>query len=288
MSIQHVAAVLDARDERLTGSRKLVLVTLANRTDHKGECWPTQELISAECGIEVRTIADHLKALEKDGFIVRDTQHLGRGKGSRTIYRLHLGALKNAPAKIARANNAPAKNDECSGGTPHVTNLQEPTYPIANAIGERASAPPIPAEQPKRSAQPKSTARGSRIPSNWTPTPKDYAFASSEGLDREEINREADKFRDYWTATTGRSASKLDWEGTWRNWIRRVSDDRRKRAAGRTAYQRGGAEQTLSAFDRVAASLAGNAPRPADPVQSDAFTIEGQHWSAEARTGTDG
>jgi len=160
----------------------------------------------------------------------------------------------------------------------------------ANASVERASAPPpkpLPPES-KSTGKARGAARGSRIPSNWTPTPKDYAFASSEGMTREEINREADRFRDYWIATTGRNACKLDWEGTWRNWIRRVSDDKRKRAAARPAYQRGGAEQTLSAFDRVAASMAGHAARPADPVQSDAFTIEGEHWAPETRTGTDG
>ena len=273
MSIQHVAAVLDARDERLSGSRKLVLVTLANRTDHKGECWPTQELISAECGIEVRTIADHLKALEQDGFIVRDTQHLGRGKGSRTIYRLHLDALKNAPAKIAPANNAPAKNDECSGGTPHVTNLQEPSVTTANAVVVRASAPPPIAEQPKRAAQPRSSARGSRIPSNWTPTPQDYAFASSEGLTREEINREADKFRDYWTAASGRNACKLDWQATWRNWIR---SDLRKRPGARNSGRNG---RGPDAFDRLAERLQGGPSGPDawqhdDPGTADGYVID--------------
>ena len=137
MSIQHVAAVLDARDERLTGSRKLVLVTLANRTDEKGRCWPSQQLLADECGISIRAIADHLKALEADGFIKRATQHLGKGNGSRTTYTLHLASLKVAPADIAGAELAPASFVGCTGSTPHVTNHQEPTVPIANAIGSR-------------------------------------------------------------------------------------------------------------------------------------------------------
>lgn len=58
--------------------------------------------------------------------------------------------------------------------------------------------------------------------------------------------------------------------------------------AHRTSYNRGGAEQTLSAFDRVAASLERNPARPADPVQPDAGTIEGEYWPAETRTGTRG
>ena len=115
MSIQHVAAVLDARDDRLTGSRKLVLVTLANRTNEHGKCWPSQQLLADECGISIRAIADHLKALEADGFVVRSTQHLGKGNGSRTTYTLHLAALKVAPAEIAGAEVAHATFDSCTG-----------------------------------------------------------------------------------------------------------------------------------------------------------------------------
>lgn len=56
----------------------------------------------------------------------------------------------------------------------------------------------------------------------------------------------------------------------------------------RTNQQRGGADQTLSAFDRVAASMDGHGLRPADPAQSDAFTIDGDYWVPETRTGTGG
>ena len=127
MSIQHVAAVLDARDERLAGCRKLVLIALANRTDQYGKCWPSQDLVAGECGISTRSLSEHLKGLEDDGFIVRDTQHLGQGRGSRTTYTLVLVSLKVAPEEIAPAKFAPEENVVCTGSTPRVTNLQEPT-----------------------------------------------------------------------------------------------------------------------------------------------------------------
>ena len=134
MSIQHVASVLDARDDRLTGSRKLVLITLANRTNEHGKCWPSQELLAGECGISVRAISDHLKALESDGFIKRSTQHLGKGNGSRTTYTLHLEKLKVAPEETADAEVAPANSVGCTGSTPRVTNLQEPSLGKAKAL----------------------------------------------------------------------------------------------------------------------------------------------------------
>ena len=138
MSIQHVSAVLEARDERLTGTRKLVLIALANRTDEDCRCWPSQERLAGECGISVRALSDHLKALEDDGFITRETQHLGRGNGSRTAYTLQLQALKNAPEKIAPAEIAPAISVECTGSRPRVTNHQQPS--TSSSSDARANA----------------------------------------------------------------------------------------------------------------------------------------------------
>lgn len=41
-------------------------------------------------------------------------------------------------------------------------------------------------------------------------------------LERPDVNLQTEhrKFIDHWTAKTGRDATKLDWDATWRNWIR--------------------------------------------------------------------
>lgn len=36
--------------------------------------------------------------------------------------------------------------------------------------------------------------------------------------------RETEKFRDYWSAKSGRDAAKVDWTATWRNWMRNAAD----------------------------------------------------------------
>jgi len=129
VSIQHVAAVLDYRDPRLAGCRKLVLIALANRTDQAGQCWPSQELLAGECGITSRTLREHLLALETDGFIVRETTQFGQGKGSRTVYQIVLSALKVAPEEIAGADFAPEVFDSCTGSPPPLReNHQEPSF----------------------------------------------------------------------------------------------------------------------------------------------------------------
>jgi len=35
---------------------------------------------------------------------------------------------------------------------------------------------------------------------------------------------ETDKFRDYWLAKSGRDATKVDWNATWKNWLRKAAE----------------------------------------------------------------
>lgn len=218
MSIQHVSAVLEARDERLTGTRKLVLIALANRTDEDCRCWPSQERLAGECGISVRALSDHLKALEDDGFITRETQHLGRGNGSRTAYTLQLQALKNAPEKIAPAEIAPAISVDCTGSRPRVTNHQEPS--INNKGCARADR-----VNPRQGAV---LPDDWLLPDEWAEDARQIAFKAKQPLSDTEIENEADRFRDYWHGKPGAAGRKLDWRGTWRNWIRSYLERRPK------------------------------------------------------------
>ena len=65
--------------------------------------------------------------------------------------------------------------------------------------------------------------RATRIPDNFTPSPEviEAMRAECPKVDLEAENR---KFVDYWTAKAGKDATKLDWDATWRNWIRRAKD----------------------------------------------------------------
>jgi uncharacterized protein YdaU (DUF1376 family) len=66
------------------------------------------------------------------------------------------------------------------------------------------------------------TQRGSRLPNDWT-LPEDWkAWAEQE---RPDLNTKtvADSFRDFWIAKAGAGGVKLDWQATWRNWIRSQS-----------------------------------------------------------------
>lgn len=61
--------------------------------------------------------------------------------------------------------------------------------------------------------------RAERISAEWKPSEVDLEFALSRGLPRPRVDTEIEKFRNYWTAKSGRDATKRDWPATWRNWI---------------------------------------------------------------------
>jgi hypothetical protein len=62
----------------------------------------------------------------------------------------------------------------------------------------------------------KERGRAERIPPEFQP---DLDFPLSRGMSRKRAETEAEKFKNYWSAKSGRDAAKLDWPATWRNWV---------------------------------------------------------------------
>ena len=65
--------------------------------------------------------------------------------------------------------------------------------------------------------------RATRIPDNFTPSPEVIEAMRAE-CPRVDLEAENRKFVVYWSAKAGKDATKLDWDATWRNWIRRAKD----------------------------------------------------------------
>lgn len=91
--------------------------------------------------------------------------------------------------------------------------------------------------------------RGARLASGWEPTSPDHA-AGLEMLGREGLANELAKFRDYWAAQPGQRGVKLDWDATFRNWIRNT----RKPSNGRRTVHDAANDliAKISAFDQPA------------------------------------
>jgi hypothetical protein len=76
--------------------------------------------------------------------------------------------------------------------------------------------------------------RGTRIKPDWRPDDEDWQFACSLGFTDAQIEKIFPRFVDYWIAKVGAGAVKHDWSATWRNWMRKESEQRQE-SSGVTA-----------------------------------------------------
>ena len=65
----------------------------------------------------------------------------------------------------------------------------------------------------------KENKRGSRLAQDWFLTKSMGEWASQERPDID-VRQVAEQFKDYWVAQPGQKGVKLDWDATWRNWVR--------------------------------------------------------------------
>ena len=71
----------------------------------------------------------------------------------------------------------------------------------------------------------RSATRGSRLPANWVPNKElaDWSKAERPDLD---LRKVLEEFRDYWASVAGSNGVKLNWDATWRNWVRKQKAER--------------------------------------------------------------
>lgn len=87
-------------------------------------------------------------------------------------------------------------------------------------------------------------ARGSRLSPDWLPSAESVAKAKADAP-HVDHKVEHSSFVDYWVAVPGARGLKLDWEATWRNWMRRKETDAAGKRLGKlTPEER--ARQTLA------------------------------------------
>lgn len=105
--------------------------------------------------------------------------------------------------------------------------------------------------KPPRSKTKKPVNRGKRLSPDWT-LPDEWASWAKVNVTDDEaaIMDQADQFRDYWIAQPGQKGVKLDWQATWRNWMRRA---RLRRPSN--GFSRGGQPQVSSPMADIVARM---------------------------------
>lgn len=61
--------------------------------------------------------------------------------------------------------------------------------------------------------------KGTRLPPDWSPDPSLLAWAKGRRPDLD-MTDVVESFRDFWLSKPGQGATKLDWNATFRNWVR--------------------------------------------------------------------
>jgi len=99
---------------------------------------------------------------------------------------------------------------------------------LANAsdLPEHLSEPDIRIEKDTSHDVSKKAGRkvGCRLPEDWQPTPELVEYGMKDGLPEDRVWREVERFKNYWAASSGRNAVKLDWNRAWQNWVMGAAD----------------------------------------------------------------
>lgn len=136
--------------------------------------------------------------------------------------------LRLEAENVAAKRNVNARNGALGGNAKALKTLETGLADASETPERNAGIPEPELEREKREtvvSPKKVAARAARLPDDWR-LPKAWGeWAVKEGLSPDVVRREADKFHDYWRAKAGKDAAKLDWEATWRNWMRKRIDD---------------------------------------------------------------
>ena len=206
----------------------------------------TSGLSPAERGVYITLLC---LIYEADGPVERDDARLSRRCGSpKAAFKRTLGALIDE-GKIVETDGMLSNKRAEKAIVDRQNRLQTATHAAhqrwtaqseksqTNQRGEDARALPEQCrsdasqnqnqkpdirEDTKVSSMPRK--RASRLPDDFQ-VPNDWIeWSTALGGGSAFWSNEADKFKDYWTAKSGKDATKANWQATWRNWCRNVME----------------------------------------------------------------
>lgn len=174
----------------------------------------------------VRTVLAEFFELRDDGYHQhRCDEEIVRYRDKQAKARKSADARWSAQRSQSERNANASSEHDAPGMRTHSernANGMHPASAVAPHPDAGARPSPDSIHQTPSSEAKLPRGRGSRLPANWEPGEPGFAFAAQQGLTNGRAQAEAEKFRDHWTAATGQSASKADWQAAWRNWVRKA------------------------------------------------------------------
>jgi hypothetical protein len=167
-----------------------------------------------------------------------DTERMAYGDPHAVAEEIDPGPLW---ARLSVVREAPARQDVSAGSAHHSKGSANPSAKGAErekelvkvsrgGVGGTQSAlavqSPLLVDVAVSPPPPRvDKSRGTRLPEGWLPSEavREWTLANSSGVD---VRAELSKFQDYWLAKPGAAGRKVNWDATWRNWVRRAAEMR--------------------------------------------------------------
>lgn len=112
--------------------------------------------------------------------------------------------------------------------------VPDPTPPVLGAAKVEASSTELaPMDSPTATAVEPKAKRATRIPEDWSPAREQANLDTEAGFTADQLRRHLANFRDYWTAKAGKDATKMNWDSTWRYWLRNQAGYEKRTATNR-------------------------------------------------------
>jgi hypothetical protein len=143
------------------------------------------------------------------------------------VVKAALGSAKSGAERQA-AYRARKNADHDDVTVTEVTESDESDVTLRNVTNERNEPslspvpllPPTPPNNPLTpKPTPKNTARGSRLPADWTLSGPNLAYALAKGFPEDRIGVMAEKFANWAWSASGPNAVKRNWDRAWQNWV---------------------------------------------------------------------
>jgi len=179
------------------GRQRLVLLAIA---DHQGEqgAWPSLDTIAKMCNASKRSVSRDISDLKMMGEL-RVVEKAAPFGGQ---YRANLYfVLPDMPDTSVRDSDMTDLTSDTSVRDSDMTHSGTQTQRTLN-------------KNPKK--------EGSRITEDFRPTSESWE-TMEEHFPWVDLKLETYAFVDYWLSKSGKDATKLDWDRTWMNWIRKAA-----------------------------------------------------------------
>ena len=247
--------------------------------------------VAVKMGIDTRTLEEVARRLAEVGLLERETlQPLNwdtrQMRSDTDPTAADRKRRQRAKAKAGAASEGVTGESRVTGHDVTRTDIdkeeeidkEETVKELVVVGGGHAADDAAPAAPP----EPSKSKTATRLPDDWV-LPKawgEWALQERADMGEADVRREAEVFADFWRAKAGADAKKLDWQATWRNWVRRcdgpkpvarTSPFRPEKNTGETAYQRSMRERMQEAVP----SIARQAPdaSPTDFFKSQAIEV---------------